>query len=489
MKLKPFLKTIDEQAIVAYTDKSGLIEYVNDNFCQISGYSKEELIGSDHRLVNSGHHSSEFMKNIWATILNGNVWVGEICNRRKDGSLYWVNTSISPEIIDGEICGFYAIRHDITKQKELEVENLKLLSLSNSVQEIANVGGWELNLDDGKVIWTDQTYKIHEVPVSVPITVELGVSFYVEKDQIRIRRCIEQCFSNGATFSEEFEIVTAKGRRVWVRSVGEPVYNLKGKVEKLRGVFQDITEQKEAERLAQIEKLKSLHNAKLASIGEMTSTMIHEISNPIAVFDGLISSAARKKTIEEIKQTLEKAKKPVDRLKKMVHNMRQFSRNEASKREVSETNLKEVVEQSLSYMDYRLMHSHMEIRTDLEQVSYLCEPSEIEQVIVNLINNAIYAVENLEQKWIEISLTQGPAGSCQLSVTDSGHGIDPKIAEHIFDSFYTTKERGKGTGIGLGVVSDILSNHNANISVNHDCPNTQFIIDFPKTKEVKKAAS
>lgn len=490
MKLKPFLRTIDRQAIVAYTDKSGIIQYVNDNFCEISsGYSRKELIGRDHRIVNSGYHSSEFMTKIWATILNGNAWVGEICNRKKDGSIYWVNTSISPEIIDGEVCGFFAIRYDITKQKELEVENVKLLSLANSVQEIANVGGWELDAESGSCIWTEQTYKIHEVPTSVPITVELGISFYIEEDQPRIQKCVEACIRDGVPFSEEFEIITIKGRRVWVKAIGEPVYNTKGKIDKLRGVFQDISGYKEAEKLAQIEKQKSLHNAKLASIGEMTSTMIHEISNPIAIFDGLIISAGRKKTVEDIKQTLEKAKKPVERLKKMVHNMRQFSRNESTKREVSLVNLREIVEQSLEYMDYRLIHSRIEIRKNLEEVMYFCESSEIEQVVVNLINNAIDAVGDLEEKWVEVSLTGGEGGACHLTVTDSGPGIPLEIAEHIFDSFYTTKERGKGTGIGLGVVSEVLSSHGATIRVNHDCLNTQFVIDFPKLNIIKKVAS
>ena len=152
MDAKNFLKAIEREAIVAYTNKKGVIEYVNSNFCRISGYSKKELIGKDHRILNSGHHPKSFFINIWSTILSGNVWVGDICNRAKDGSLYWVNSTISPSIVDGEIAGFYAVRNDVTRQKELEQRNLDLTRLSNDLQKIAQIGGWTYILESKKLI-------------------------------------------------------------------------------------------------------------------------------------------------------------------------------------------------------------------------------------------------------------------------------------------------------------------------------------------------
>lgn len=118
-----FRAAVDEAAIVAVTDARGVITYANDRFVEISGYSREELVGRTHALVNSGHHPKEFFRDMWRTISSGQSWHGEICNRRKNGGVYWVDSTVVPFVgADGKPEQYLAVRFDVTARKRAEQE-------------------------------------------------------------------------------------------------------------------------------------------------------------------------------------------------------------------------------------------------------------------------------------------------------------------------------------------------------------------------------
>jgi len=243
------MHALDASAIVAMTDVKGRITRVNENFCKISGYSEGELLGQDHRIINSGQHSKEFFVDVWRTISSGRSWTGEIENRSKDGNTYFVQTVITPLTNDeGNIESYMAVRFDVTKEREFSQQ-------LEEAQRVAKIGSWSYLVENQRILWSKQTFELHDEDSSQepPDRRQLIELVHPDDRDIWLDH-FNECLQSGLKYKVRYRIVTKLGRISWLETVAEAVCNRNGQVIKVRGTSQDVTEAVIAEELIKREQ-------------------------------------------------------------------------------------------------------------------------------------------------------------------------------------------------------------------------------------------
>lgn len=274
-------EAIEDFTIVSRTDLSGKIIYANNFFCQISKYEKEELLGNDHRLLNSGHHPKKFFEEIWKTILSNKTWRGEIKNKAKDGSFYWVDTTIIPiTSVNGEIIQFLSFRYDISKRKESEEKLAESNASLDLALEGANLGIWDWDLRDDSVKFDKRWASMLGLDVN-EIKMELATwESRVHPDDIK--KCYDdiKAYMNGETSEYEniHRMLHHDGHWVYILDRGRfSDKDADGKPIRFSGTHFDVTELKVAEK-NNIELMeKYFHsNQRLEAILNFSPVMVFE---------------------------------------------------------------------------------------------------------------------------------------------------------------------------------------------------------------------
>lgn len=296
-----------------------------------------------------------------------------------------------------------------------------------------------------------------------------------------------QLFYNGELekISEIFEFHRSENEIIWLHLniIAEKRDLITNKPIKIIGYHQDLTEQKEIE-------LKLIQSAKLESIGLMASSIAHEINTPLTVILGLNQRIKRNLDQlneneiirNEISRNVEKIGSTVNRIAKIVKGIKNYSRDN-SHENFESINIENFLDDLSHLIEYKIKHDSIlfKIEGHIADFQLYCQPVALLQVLVNLINNSVDAIEHLPEKWILLKVEKSES-VITLKVIDSGNGIDLKIQDKIMNPFFTTKNSEKGTGIGLGISLAIVNNHSGKFYLDNQSPNTTFVVELPLLK-------
>jgi signal transduction histidine kinase len=232
------------------------------------------------------------------------------------------------------------------------------------------------------------------------------------------------------------------------------------------------------------EQAMLVQSAKLSSLGEMAAGIAHEINNPLAIIVGKVEQTARlvrdtnPPDLDKISGNLSLIEATGQRIAKIVKGLRAFSRD-ATGDQMEVAFARDVVSDALALTQERLLNNGVELRFRCESnAQLLCRPTQISQIVVNLVMNAFDAVVGTQSPWVEV-MVEDNDGALVLSVTDSGAGISANIADKIMQPFFTTKEVGKGTGLGLSISKGIAQGHGGELYYDSTSPNTRFVLRLP----------
>ncbi|MBD0325238.1 MAG: PAS domain S-box protein [Pyrinomonadaceae bacterium] len=478
-ELADFKFALDQSAIVAITDQRGRITYVNDKFCEISKYSREELLGQDHRIINSRYHSQEFIRNLWTTIASGQVWRGEIRNRAKDGSLYWVDTTIVPFLdTKGKPYQYIAIRYDITERKRAEERIREQAALLDKAQDAILVR----DLEDRILFWNKGAENIYGWSAEEAVG-QNAREILFKGSLTQFEKARELLLERGE-WAGELEQVTKAGDGITVESRWTLVRDDGNEPQSVLVINTNITEKKKIEA-------QFLRAQRMESIGTLAGGIAHDLNNVLSPILMSVDMLRLKLTDEGSQQFLKVLQASAERGADMIKQVLSFARGVQGERIPIEPrylikDVTKILEDTLP----KSIHIKYHIPQTLWPVS--ADATQIHQVLMNLCVNARDAMpqggqltiraENvtLDENYVRMHLEAKPGKYVMMTVIDTGFGIAPEMLNKIFEPFFTTKEMGKGTGLGLSTALTIVRSHGGFVNVYSEAgKGTQFAVYLP----------
>ncbi|MFT8322174.1 MAG: PAS domain-containing protein [Bacillus sp. (in: firmicutes)] len=460
---------LDESSIVVFTDNNGIITYVNDKFVEVSKFQRSELIGHNHRIVNSGYHPPEFFKDLWKTIKKGDIWKGEILNKAKDGTFYWVDTVIVPFVNKKGIPYQYvSIRRNITEQKNV------LGKLEESIKEVSEI---KFALDQSSIIaFTDSQGKIISVNDKFCIISGFSKKELIGKDHRIVNsgyhskeffQLLWKTISSGEVWKGEIRNKAKDGSYYWVDTTIIPFQDKNNKVYQYLAIRNDITEKKKTEEI--------LHRQdKLAAIGQLAAGVAHEIRNPLTSIKGYAEFLSLDELDQNRQEFFEIILDEIERVNSIVEEFMMLSKPTVALLERKK--LIPIIQNVISILDYQLRKSHSNIHFeyDTEETIIECDENKLKQVFLNFIKNSIEAMPHGGDIFVQVKVRE----EIEITIKDTGIGMAKEQLKKIGEPFFTTKK--EGNGLGLMVSFKIIENLHGKVYIDsEENKGTSFQLVFP----------
>ena len=455
---------LDEHAIVSVTDVKGNILEVNDRFCEISGYAREELLGQNHRIVKSDEHSPTLFREMWRTIASGKTWHGKLKNRARDGSHYWVASTIVPFINRrGKPFRYISIRTDISRRKRMEERLREERRFLEGVTDAMGEGMYVLDEAGICVFVNREAERILGRTREELLGKRLHDQIHhqdahgrpVTNEECIVNRSVQQ----GNHFRSEQEVFTRPDGSMFPVSVSAVPLREGERVVGSVTVFQDISERLRTSR--DLANAKEAAEAANRAKCEFLVNMSHEIRTPMNAIIGMTHLALQTDLTAGQRNYVEKAHRSAESLLGLINDILDFSKIEAGKLDIETIgfDLQHVFDDLANVLGFRAEDKGLELQLELAPDVPQCllgDPMRLGQILLNLGNNAIKFTETGEVV-ISVSLRRDGEETVELefSVRDTGIGIPSDKLGQLFRSFnrvdVSTTRRYGGTGLGLAI--------------------------------------
>ncbi|MBD2149826.1 PAS domain S-box protein [Pseudanabaena sp. FACHB-1277] len=475
-EVKDITSALDQTAIIAITDIQGTITFVNDKFCEISQYSREELIGQNHRLLSSGHHPRSFFVEMWRTIASGQTWRAEIKNRAKDGTFYWVDTTIVPFLNeDGKPYQYLAIRKDITARKAADIELQKLSVIASKTDNVAIVTNAH-----GEIEWVnDSFHKLTGYTLAEVIGKKPGDFLQGEKTSQETVNSIREALAKHEPFSGEILNYSKDGKAYWLSLNINPVFDDDGELIQFIALESEITTRKEIEiklrkevegamkKLNVMNERLEVSNRELLDFAYVSSHDLQEPLRKIQAFGDRLKSTCQDSLNEKGLDYLERMLNAASRAQILINDLLDFSRVTTKAQPFQPINLSEVLEGVLSDLEVRIEKSGVILEVDPLPVVE-ADALQMRQILQNLIGNALKFIREGVTPMVQVRsrvYMENEQEWCEIRVIDNGIGFEQQYAERIFQIFQRLHGRKtfEGTGIGLAICRKIAERHNGTL--------------------------